>query len=279
MHSPRDPPLKMPPGHRLVRHATVTSTNEIALRLANEGEPGGLWVMAKAQAGGRGRGGRGWASPPGNLYASFLLRPDCPLGVAQQLTLVAPVALHDAVAGLLAGPPHDTPQDTGRVHLRLKWPNDLLVDGAKVSGILLESAVTPAEAAGRTQGRLAIVMGFGLNLVSHPPGLDQSVTHLAAHGGHATPARALAALAHALRARLASWANGAGFAGNRQAWLDRAGPLGEPLSIRTSPDPAVSRLTGTFAGLDGDGALLLDHDDGARSRHTQGDVALMPADR
>lgn len=222
-------------------------------------------MIARSQAKGRGRGGRAWSSPPGNLYASLLLRLRCPLPVVQQLALLAPVALFDATSALL-GPAAIA------LRMRLKWPNDLLVDGAKVSGILLESMLT-------RDGGVCVVLGFGLNLASHPQGLDQPATHLAAHGCSASPDAALSSLASATDRWLQVWGEGAGFADIRAAWLDRAGPLGEPLWVRVSTDPAASRLDGSFAGLDGDGALLLDHADGTRSRHVQGDVALGPADR
>ena len=267
--------MDLPAGHTLVQLDEVVSTNAEALSRAATGEPGGLWVMARAQAGGRGRGGRVWASPPGNLYASLLLRPSCPLATVQQLTLLAPVALFDAVSALL--------KDTGRSvpQLRLKWPNDLLVGGAKVSGILLESVMAPhaTKVAAPGPAGWAVVLGFGLNLASHPAGLDQAATHLHAHGCTADPDAALMRLAHSLQLWLDRWQQGAGFSTIRAAWLERAGPLGEALSVRASSDPATPRLTGTFAGLAPDGALLLNHADGSQSRHIQGDVALEAADR
>ena len=270
---PMDAAVNMPDGHRLLRLETVASTNEVALRMGSQGERGGLWVAADRQEGGRGRGGRAWSSPPGNLYASHLVRLSCPLAVAQQLTLLAPVALMDAVASLMGS----TPGNTNR--LRLKWPNDLLIEGAKVSGILLESAVTSAGSASSQKSNLVIVMGFGLNLASHPHALDQTATHLGAHGCSASPQSALSVLAHALRHWLQIWQEGADFAAIRAAWLQRAGSLGEPLAVRVSTDSTVPRVTGRYAGLDQSGALLLNHADGSRSRHIQGDVALCPIDR
>jgi BirA family transcriptional regulator, biotin operon repressor / biotin---[acetyl-CoA-carboxylase] ligase len=262
---------ELPPGHRLIAFDTVASTNEEALRLAALGEAGGLWVTAQAQANGRGRGGRAWSSPPGNLYASHLLRLTCPLTTVQQLTLLAPVSLFDAVAALLGAPRTSD-------KLRLKWPNDVLVVGAKVSGILLESVVGRGQTHGSDPG-IALVMGFGVNLASHPSSLDQAATHLAAHGCGATPEQARAALAQALERWLTIWNEGQGFAAIRTAWLERSGPIGETLRVRVSSDPAVPRIEGRFAGLDVDGALLLDHADGSRSRHIQGDVALGAEDR
>ena len=255
----------LPSGFRVIHLDEVASTNAEALRLAARGEASGLWVVARSQARGRGRGGRDWSSPPGNLYASHLLRLACPLATVQQLTLLAPIALFDAVAALLG-----VPRRSDR--LRLKWPNDLLAGGAKISGILLESTIIP-------DGGSVLVMGFGLNLASHPPALDQPATHLAAQGCDATPEQALAALAESMAVWLTQWDEGRGFAAIRAAWLERAGAIGELLRVRTSSDPAVPRVEGTFAGLDAAGALLLDHSDGSQSRHIQGDVALGAADR
>ena len=269
--------VSLPPGQRLVRVDVVDSTNAEVLGLAARGERSGLWLIARAQGAGRGRSGRAWSSPPGNLYASCLIRPGCPLTVAHHLALIAPVALFDAVATLF--------DDAGiaRPNLRLKWPNDLLVDGAKVSGILIESTFTPGilgePIAGEPSEQLAVVLGFGLNLVSHPAGLDQPVTDLARHGLDATPEMALHCLARSLLEWLDRWALGAGFALIRAAWLDRAGPIGEMLSVRVSANPGEPRVSGRFAGLDETGALLLDHADGSRSRHLQGDVALAADDR
>ena len=263
--------IDLPLGHRLIELSDVTSTNAVLLERAAKGEASGLWMTARSQGAGRGRSGRAWGSPPGNLYASFLLRPGCAPAQAPQLALLAPVALHDAVRALLAAAEE-------RPNIRLKWPNDLLVEGAKVSGILIESTFTPAEPQGGPPS-LAVVMGFGLNLASHPAGLDQSATHLAAHNCRAEPAQALRALAVGLQHWLDIWADGAGFADIRRAWLDRAGPIGEVLGVRTGPRADAPRVFGRFAGLDASGALLLDHDGGARSVHVQGDVALGPEDR
>ena len=198
------------------------------------------------------------------------MRLTCPLAIAQQLTLLAPVALFDAVRSMLGTAPR----------LRLKWPNDLLVEGAKVSGILLESANVPVAAgSGVASSGIAIVMGFGLNLTSHPAGLDQAATHLHVHGCTATPDAVLTTLAIATQAWLTRWDEGSGFDRVRSAWLERAGPIGEPLSIRSAPDPDAPRVFGRLGGPDDAGALLLDHADGSRSRHVQGDVALGAADR
>ena len=207
----------MPLGHRVLYLGSVASTNEEALRLAAQGEAGGLWVVAEAQAKGRGRGGRGWSSPPGNLYASHLLRLDCPLMTAQQLTLLAPVALFDAVAALLGHPA----QSSGK--LRLKWPNDLLVGGAKVSGILLESA---HGAGWRPRARHGFWTESRLASARPRSGRDASCTNKAVRRRRCRlSSRSPRPLAFGLK----RWDEGRGFAAIRAAWLERAGPIGETL--------------------------------------------------
>lgn len=203
--------------------AETGSTNADLLEFARAGAAEGLWLRAERQTGGRGRQGREWASPPGNLYASTLvrLRPGDP--PAHTLALAAGVALHDAVSlGLL------------------KWPNDLLIEGAKVSGILLE----------RTED--AVVIGFGVNLAHAPALLDRPTTCLAHNGIVTTPDAFLRRLAASLAARLAEWRGT--FATIRATWLAAAHPQGTPLAVKL-PDGTVA--TGTFAGIDDEGALRL----------------------
>ena len=117
----------LPDGWTLVALASVGSTNDEAARLADTGVPEGTVVWSREQTGGRGRRGRHWASPPGNLYTSTILRPACAAPRAAELGFVAALAVADIVP-------------VGRP-VRLKWPNDVLVDGGKIAGILLESAV------------------------------------------------------------------------------------------------------------------------------------------
>ena len=121
---------QLPPGYVLHALDRVESTNDEARRLAEQGAPAGAVVVAAEQVKGRGRHGRGWDSPRGNLYASLLLRPDCTIAVSAQLSLVASLALAEALVAL-------APADAD---VRVKWPNDVLIRGAKVAGLLLESA-------------------------------------------------------------------------------------------------------------------------------------------
>ena len=248
--------LDLPSGYRLAFHDTIDSTNAEALRLAAEGEHGGLWIWAGAQAAGRGRAGRSWTSPAGNLHASLLLRPRVPLATALQLSLLAGVAAHDAVSALAAG--------AGvTLELRLKWPNDILLDDAKLGGILLESR------AGRQADTPAVVIGTGLNLARAPGDLSRPVASLADTGIAVEPAQAFAALAWATAEWLAHWHEGASFEFIRAAWLERAKPIGGPISVRLG----VDLISGTFLGIDEIGALRLATTSGER-RITAGDVSI-----
>jgi len=229
--------------------AETGSTNADMLALARSGAAEGLWLRAEQQSGGRGRQGRAWISPAGNLYASTLvrLRPSDP--EAATLALVAAVALQEVVGAYLGTP-------TAAV---LKWPNDLLVDGAKLSGILLE----------RTGE--AVVIGVGVNMAHHPGGLDRATTSLAAHGAMVDPERFLETLADAFGRWLGIW-RGQGLAPVRTRWLDRAHPLGAPLTARL-PDDSVAE--GLFDGLDSGGALVLRLADGSRRVIHAADIFLL----
>jgi BirA family transcriptional regulator, biotin operon repressor / biotin---[acetyl-CoA-carboxylase] ligase len=217
--------------------AQTGSTNDDIAALAREGAPEGLWLRADRQAGGKGRQGRAWQSPPGNLYASTLvrLRPGDP--PAPTLALVAAVALHDAVR------PHAPAA-------QIKWPNDLLIGGAKLAGILLERQDE------------AVILGFGVNLAGHPGGLDRPATSLAAA---IAPDAFLTRLAAGFAAWLERW-RADGLAPVRAAWLAAAHPVGTPLLSGDAP--------GIFDGLDETGALRLRLADGALRLIHAGDVFL-----
>ncbi len=245
--------IALPAGCRLSVHETLDSTNAQALRRAGAGEEPGLWVWACTQTAGRGRLGRRWVSLPGNLFATLLLRPECPPHSLAQLSLLAGVALHDAVM-------HLAPSECGP-QLALKWPNDLLYDGMKLGGILLESNL------GR-DGASALAMGFGLNLTAHPEVTDTPATDLSRHGVSATPARALECLASACNNWLGVWNNGAGFAPIRESWMARAMPRNAPLQVKLSS----SHVQGVYGGLTKAGALILVLDDGSEKQITTGDV-------
>lgn len=216
------------------------STNNDALRLA-QAQPGPAWVMAHEQVSGRGRRGREWRMPRGNFAASYLARPTGGPAEAAQLSFVAALAVFDALA-IVCGP-------TAR--LQIKWPNDVLLNGGKVVGILLESS-----ASGPTIDALAI--GIGVNLAAPPevaqvePTATRPVSVASETGLTVTPDEFLDLLAPALAARLAQYQNG-GFAAIRTDWLRHAARLGEQITARTGR----AEMTGRFEGIDADGALIL----------------------
>jgi BirA family transcriptional regulator, biotin operon repressor / biotin---[acetyl-CoA-carboxylase] ligase len=234
----------------------VGSTNTEAFARAKAGERGPLWIVARRQTQGRGRSGRHWTSVDGNLYASLLQTLSCSPAHLHQLSLVAGVAVIDAIAAAARERP--TPG------LRLKWPNDVLVSDAKCAGILAETQI------GGRGTEVTAVIGIGINLASHPSDLRRATTDLAAHGVEVTPEAMLAALAPSLEGWLATWDVGKGFPGVRAAWLRRGGNLGESLSVDTGKE----RIAGTFVDLDADGALLMRDGQGAQRRVTFGDVTL-----
>ena len=241
---------RLSPFYRLASFAEIDSTNDEAKRRAGAGAPEGTLVWARAQSAGRGRRGRSFISPAGNLYMSIVLRPDRPAASAAQLGFAAALALGDALVPLL-------PRPEG---LRYKWPNDVLIDGRKVSGILLES-----QAAG--EGRLDwLVVGIGVNLASFPENVDYPAISLAAAGARVSVEALLEATAGRFQVWYERWRE-EGFRPLRDAWLERARGLGEGIRVRLAGEEA----SGRFAGLDEDGALLLE-DGATRRRIGAGDV-------
>ena len=230
------------------------------MELARAGEGGCVWVTARQQTAGRGRRGRRWESPPGNLYASLLLPDPCVPARAAQLSFVAALALHDAVSELAMA----ELAMAATKRLALKWPNDLVLGGAKLAGILTEGET-------RADGTFVAVIGVGVNCVAHPRDMAYPATDLAAAGITADPQALFALLAETMRLRLAAWARGEGFAAIRDAWLARSPRIGEPIRLRT---PAEIR--GLFAGLDEHGRLMLQAADGVLRIFAAGDIAAAP---
>jgi BirA family biotin operon repressor/biotin-[acetyl-CoA-carboxylase] ligase len=227
-------------GVRHVTYETLGSTNAEALVRARAGERGPLWISAQSQDAGRGRRGSTWTSPKGNLYASLLLSEPSSKALAPQLSFVAALALHDALGDCA---PRLGPQ------LKVKWPNDLLLGPDKLAGILIEA---------ESEGTFAVVIGFGVNCVSHPPDTSFPATDLLSAGAVVGPEALLAALSVAMLRRLAQWQSGAGFVSIRADWLARAAGLGGDIRVRL-PE---RELQGRFNGLDEAGRLLLVQPDG-----------------
>ncbi len=248
----------LPPAYRPVALARVGSTNDEARRLAEQGAEDGTLVWALEQTAGRGRQGRRWTSPPGNLYCSLVLRPDLPLSRAAELSFVAARGLGGAIGGLI--PP--------QVEMRYKWPNDVLLNERKVSGILLESCLRP------DQSLDFIVLGVGVNVASQPAEARFPATSLRAEGAGAD-VDAVTVLESFARHFL-NWTDrwlDEGFAPVRAEWQARAWRLNETLDIALHGD----RLTGRFAGLADDGALVLALADGSSRKVAAGDVSAARA--
>ncbi len=212
-----------------------------------------MWIWSSRQSKGRGRAGREWTSQVGNLFASLLIRLNCPLPTASQLALVAGIAAYDTVAKLIAY--------EGRSELLLKWPNDVLLAEEKVAGMLLENVP------GAKPNSSVVVIGTGINLSNHPENLPQPAISLAEYGLAVTPGEALQVLAATTHEWLMRWGEGATFPTIRRAWLDRAGPAGRPMRVNLNG----VETEGAYAGLDSDGALRLRTSEG-EARVTAGDV-------
>lgn len=237
---------------RMERHAELESTNETALARARDGDRGPLWVIAERQTAGRGRRGRVWVSDDGNLYASALLVDPCDPRHLPELPFVAVTAARRAVAAHVA-------RSEGRV--TIKWPNDLLVDGAKAAGILLESTRAP-------DGAIAVAIGIGINCRIAPSGTETPATSLEAAGAPVSAEDLFGSLAEALRRRVGIWNRGEGFAEIRSEWLAHARGIGEPIRVRL----VAGEERGIFEAIDSAGHLILRTGDGRRRVISAGDV-------
>lgn len=237
-------------GVRHERYETLGSTNAEALARARAGERGPLWISAETQTGGRGRRGKSWNSPAGNLYASLLLTEPSPPALAAQLSFVAALAVHDAVSSC-------APSAASR--LKFKWPNDLLLDGRKLAGLLIEAESLPC---------FSVVIGIGVNCVSHPTDTTYQATDLRANDIAISVRALLAELSKAMNARLAQWAAGSGFPSIRNDWINRAGSIGETIIVRL-PE---REMTGIFHSIDDEGRLVLERPGNATETVAAGEI-------
>ncbi len=236
------PSADLPGFYHLHSHYQLGSTNDEARELAEHNAPEGTVVWALEQDAGRGRRGREWVSPPGNLYTSLLLRPHCSPAAAAQLSFVTALALHATVAQAIGTPDR----------VRLKWPNDVLIAGRKVAGILLES-----HAGGGVLDW--VIVGTGLNVISFPPEAERPATSLAAEGEPAGVNHVLEDYAGHFLGWYRRWLDN-GFAEIRAEWLKLAYGLGGPIEVRL----AHEQFNGVFQGLDPTGALIVDTQSGRR---------------
>lgn len=230
----------------------VGSTNTECFARARAGDAGLLWLTASRQTAGRGRRGRAWMSEPGNLYSSLLLIDPAPTERLSSLPLAVAIAVHAAIRSVLP---------LGGEALEVKWPNDILIGRKKTCGILLESEMLP-------DGRRALVIGIGINILHMPDIAAYGVTRLADHGAAISPEELFAHLFREMAVVLESWNEGRGIAAIVDRWRNVAGGIGEKITVNL-PDRS---LVGTFAGIDDGGYLLLKSDDGSVRPIAAGDV-------
>ncbi len=230
----------------------VGSTNVVALEQALLGDAGRLWITATEQTAGKGRRGRTWDSLEGNLFASLLLIDPSPSAALATLPLVASLALYK---GLVTARPKLSEQ------LKIKWPNDLLLGGNKISGILLEASRT-------TQGRLSVVIGLGVNCSYSPESPLYPATSLKEFGCPITGEELFPHVARAMADELRVWASGSGFAIIRKEWLERAMGIGTQITARFSDHEMV----GKFIDINADGLLLLEDENNIQHKISAADI-------
>lgn len=239
----------LPDGSRHVALDSVVSTNIVALDIANSGEKGPIWVTAQEQTGGRGSRGRGWVSKRGNLYSSLMFESDCKPADAPTLAFAISLGLHAAITRL-------SPKN----ELKLKWPNDVLLEGRKVSGILLERH--------RINERDLFIVGMGINCAHHPSQTNHAATDLAEHGIDVTPETLFSVLTQEMAGIIKHWDHGSGFSQIRKLWLDYACGVGERITART----INQEKSGIFLDIDQDGQLVLLADNGIREKISVADI-------
>lgn len=230
-------------------HPVLDSTNAEARRRASHGVYGPLWIRAVRQTAGRGRRGRVWSSGEGDLAVTGLFRFETSPAQAAQLSFAAALSAAETVDAAL-----------GPERVTVKWPNDVLVGGRKIAGLLLESG--PAQPSG-----IWLAVGVGINLVSAPDDAERPATSVSAEGGRLEADEAARALAASFARWSAIWRRN-GFPPLRDAWLARAFGLGERCEVRLDHET----LSGVFADLEPDGSLRLDLPGGGRRLVSAGDV-------
>ena len=233
------------------RYDDVQSTQDILKALAENGAPEGRVVVAKSQAGGRGRQGRVWVSEPGNLYFSLLLRPSCGLNAIGQLALIVGVSIGAALRAIILEPEA----------LSLKWPNDVFLNGKKCAGILIETELD------KNNILDWVVVGVGLNIANAPKDIGAALSDYCLSSIDVNDVHQ--ALLNEIEQRYNQW-SAEGFAAIKEEWLSMAHPVGTP--IRVGAGKYMRR--GTFHDVDNHGSLLLRDDEGQVRTLSAGDVHI-----
>lgn len=251
--------LKLDPtDYRHITLGTVTSTSDICFEKAREGAASGLWVLAESQTGGRARRGRAWVSEPGNFYASLLLIDDGKPDLS-----VLPLAIAVAIARAID---HILPPNAPRT--QVKWPNDILIGGQKICGMLLEVQMLGS-------GLRACVLGCGVNMAHHPNEALYPTCATSTYGSDAMPNQLLPYVIAEVADILDIWDNGQHISAIRKLWLEKAAGVGQLIEVRL-PNRNYS---GHFLGLAPNGNLILKRDDGSELHIAAGDVFLSRAAR
>lgn len=251
-------------GYRLNGFDSVGSTSNEAGTAAQAGDVGDVWFCALEQTAGRGRRGRPWQTVPGNLAASLLIVPDADPAIAATLGFVAGVALNRALGEIVPAAQLKTGidgADLAKGRIALKWPNDVLADGAKVAGILLEAQKRP-------DGGMAIVIGFGVNVVAAPDGLPYPATSLRALGLDASAETVFGALSDAWVDVIETWDRGRGITQVLELWRQSAAGIGAEVAVNRDGDI----VRGIFETIDEAGRLIVRANDNSRIAITAGDV-------
>ena len=240
------------PGYFLHTLDDTDSTNNECKKMAENGSAEGLIVQALSQSLGRGRRGRSWSSPKGNLYFSMLLKPKCSVSKALGISFVSAVAMCDSLGALL--PP--------MVEVRVKWPNDILINQRKCCGFLVESS---SDSNGNVKW---VIMGAGVNVESFPENVDYPATSLSFEG---SPNLALREVLLSFLRHFKRWKNiweEEGFSPIREAWMERSIGMGK----RITANLVEASYTGIFSDLNADGSLLMITDGGKKVVITSGDI-------
>lgn len=253
-------PIASARGYRLNAYDEIGSTSTEAARAAEAGDVGEVWFAALKQTAGRGRRGRAWETPSGNLAASLMIVPDCDPAIAATLGFVAGVALNRALAATLPSGIVKQGLD-GADRVALKWPNDVLADGAKLAGMLLEAHRRP-------DGRHAVVIGIGVNIVLAPTGLPYPATSLADLKVDISAETIFAALAEEWVVAYELWDNGSNVADILRLWRASAAGIGAEVAVKRDGDV----VRGVFESIDDSGRLIVRSNDNSRIAITAGDV-------
>lgn len=224
--------------YRCLALEETNSTNALCLEYAAAGEMGNLWITAERQIQGKGSRGRSWTSEKGNLYASLLLDDPCDKSRLADLTFIAAISVLEAINLF----------NVMDKSVQVKWPNDVLIEGRKCSGILLESV--------HYQSVSYVAMGIGVNCLHFPPDTLHKATSLFAEGIEVSCDRFFLTLANMVADNISLWDKGNNFASIRQKWLKKAYGIGMPITVRI---PGQDDIEGQFSSIDKDGYLILDH--------------------